>query len=131
MLVKLDNTTIAGDGGEGTSNFRINSRIIVQEADFLRATKGDQFNRGNHRNIVTFQTHRLFDDEADAEVFLLEHGDTLLGRGLVTIICKSATKEVERYLKNAVVRGSVGEQIGVTLIFNYEITGGQFLKVKP
>jgi len=129
MIVKLNNEVIAGSGvTPGPGNLRINSRILVQEADFLRAIEGAQYDRGNHRNVVTFNVHYLFSDEADAEVWLLERGDTLLGRGRVTFICKSATREIERYLNNAVVRSTVGQQIGVTIILDYEITGGQFLK---
>jgi hypothetical protein len=126
MQVKFNNEVLAGSGPEGTSNFRLNSRTLVQEADFLRAEDGSQFDRKNIRNVVSFRTYKLFADEADAEAWLLERGDTILGRGLVTITCTSANKQIERYLRNAVVKATNGEQIGVTVIIDYEITGGKF-----
>lgn len=131
MQVKLDNVLLTGDGARGVSNLRINSKILVQEVDFQRATEGAQFARGNNRNIITFTVYHIFDDESDAEVWLLERGDGLLGRGLITITCKSGTKEVERYLDNAVVHASVAQQIGVSISVDYSITAGKFLKVKP
>lgn len=131
MIVKLDNTVLAGEGREGTMNLRLNGRILAQEAEGLRAEEIEVYNRKNRRTVMSFGRAYLFDDIADADVFMLEHATTVLTRGLVIFIAKSPAKEVERYLKNAVCRAFDARQIGVTVFIDYEIVGGKILTERP
>jgi hypothetical protein len=131
MIIKVDNTVLAGEGRDGPIGIRISRGIVIQEAPYLRAASQGQFDRKNARTLVTFTRSFLFDDLADAEVFYLENANDTLMMGLVTLIAKSSSKEVERYLQNAVVHTFNGRQIGVTVMVDYEIVGGKILTERP
>jgi hypothetical protein len=131
MIIKLDNTVLAGDDRDGPIDIRGNFGIALQEAPHLRAASQDNYDRKNRKTVITFTRSHLFEDLADAQVFYLEHAEETLARGLVTITAKSPTKEVERYLKDAVVHACNPRLLGVTVLLDYTITGGKILKERP
>ena len=132
MIIKLIDEILAGEGNEGHSNLRVNGRPLSQVAQFLRADSIKKFNRGNESTTFSFRTHKLFDDQADAEVWMLERYPTLLSLcGLLTLTAKSETKEVERYVAIASIDSITISETGVSLFLDWEISGGKILTVKP
>ena len=132
MIIKLDDEVIAGSGSEGHSNLRINGRQIVHEPDFLRAASIDVFNRDNQRTTLTFQTSKLFDDQAEAEVWMLERYPTMLSLcGLLILTAKSETKEIDRWCEKAAVVSLGTSEMGVSITLFWEIHAGKILTEKP
>jgi hypothetical protein len=106
-------------------NLRINGSRIVQEASFLRAVARGEFDRGNRRTEVTFDTTRLFKTQLEAETFLLEHETNIQGSGLLTFIAGQKGKQTStRYIKNAVVESVSSATSGCTTRHSYRIIGG-------
>lgn len=132
MIVKLANTVIAPVGDDGHSGIRINGRALLDEPDFIRAESISVFNRKNQRTVITFRTHKGFDDQADAEVFMLDEFPALLAlSGVLTLTARSDKKQVERYLAQAAVAAISSTEVGVSMYFDWEIHGGKILTEKP
>lgn len=131
MQLKINDVVIAGDGEIGPQGLHVNGQILPQPAEFLRAEEIKVFNRKNARTVIAFARTQRFDDLADAEVFLWEHCAEVLIQGLLTITAKSETKEVERYIQNALCRSYNAHQLGVTIFTDYEILGGKILTERP
>lgn len=126
MIIKIGNLTLAGEGEEGSRGLRIDGRQLVQQGQFLRATNGRPFARGNRVRTVSFSVHREFDNYRDAETFLLEHAASALTNGTLVMIARADTgAQTRRYLSNAVVEVANGDQIGVSIDFDYVIRGSQ------
>lgn len=132
MIIQLAGETIAGSDREGHSNLRINGRQILQEASFLRAESVKEFNRKNHSTSLSFRTSKLFTDQADAEVWMLERFPLLLDLcGLLTLTAKSENKEIERYIETAAISDIGTSEVGVTIYLDWQIRGGKILTTKP
>jgi hypothetical protein len=132
MQILLDNLVLAGDGAEGARDLVVNGRVVVQEAQFLRAESVELFDRRNRSTLISFHAATLFDTMEDAEVYLLERAEKVQIQGLVTLIARTPSgAETRRYLSDAIVEISEGRQIGVTIEFSYTIRGGIILSAKP
>jgi hypothetical protein len=79
---------LAADGFQ--SDFAINGRQIVQEAQFVRSTVAGLFARGNRSVSVSFRVRRVFSSEEAAEVFAATHYGSL-SAGPATLTCRCGT----------------------------------------
>jgi len=120
-------------GGVGTTNlrFRVNRKIQVQE--IFRADQVITFDRGNRQTIATFEITRTFATQEEADVFVLEHEETLPSSGLVSFTAFMPNgQKVVRYLACGKVEShELVEQIGVTTRHQYTITGGIIQQAIP
>jgi hypothetical protein len=126
MKITLNNFVLADSPDPvPMTNLRINGARLVQEAAFLRAVARGQFDRGNRRTEIMFETTRLFKSQLEAETFLLEHETNVPGSGLLVFVAGQKGKSTAtRYLKNAVVESVSSAMTGCTTRHSYRIVGG-------
>ena len=120
-------------GGVGTTNlrFRVNRKIQVQE--IFRAEQVTTFDRGNRQTTTIFEITRTFPSQEEADVFVLEHEETIPSSGLVSFTAFMPNgQKVVRYLAGGKVEShELVEQIGVTTRHQYTITGGTIQTSQP
>jgi hypothetical protein len=120
-------------GGVGTTRlrFRVNRKIQAQE--IFRADQIVTFDRGNRKTIATFEITRTFATQDEADVFVLEHEETVPSSGLVAFTAFQPNgQKVVRYLAGGKVDShELVEQIGVTTRHQYTIVGGTIQQAAP
>lgn len=117
---------IAAGGKESPKNFRISATRDVQVLKFLRGLNAKSVNRGNRQVNVVFEVTRLFDNEEEAERFVLEHENTLPGGGEVHFISELNTNVLK--LRDAVLTQNESSYMGATSFHSYQISGGIITK---
>jgi hypothetical protein len=111
--------------------FRVKRKIQIQEG--FRAEQVITFDRGNRETVATFEIMRTFASQEEADVFVLEHEDTIPASGLVSFTAfKANGQKVVRYLAGGKVeRHELVEQMGVTTRHQYIIMGGTIQQAAP
>lgn len=128
MIIALNTDILAGEGDEAHLNLRIAGRQILQEAEYLRAESIEIFNRKNQRTTLTFQTHKYFTNQAEADVWMLDRFPTLLALcGTLHLKAKTESLEAERYIASAAVASLTTGEVGVSIELFWEIHAGKIL----
>jgi hypothetical protein len=113
------------DPMEDTGNLRIGGKELVQSAQFLRASKGKSFARGNTSTDVSFQITREHATAQACEEFILEHHSSIPKTGNILFIAEGVTQR--RYkLSDACFEDVSHDQTGVSSIHTYRFSGGDF-----
>jgi hypothetical protein len=120
-------------GGVGTTRLRFRVDRAIQVQALFRAGQVSTFDRGNRKTTATFEITRTFRSQDEADVFVLEHEETVPSAGLVTFTAfRSNGQKVVRYLAGGKVeRHELVEQIGVTTRHQYSIVGGEVQQGMP
>lgn len=126
MIIQIAGTTIC-DGADrsanksaGPSGLTIVGSVEMQPGKYIRATSAEYFNRGNQTNQVSFSISRAHSSVAAAEAWMLMHTVTVPRAGTVTFNLGSTSYR----LLNAVLNIPKIEQVGVSVMVDYAITGG-------
>lgn len=110
---------------EHTQDLRINGKELLQVAQFLRATRGKAFPRGNTTTTVTFTVTREHADGRTCEEFIMAHHAAIPKAGDVLFIAEGSGQS--RYkLSDAGLDSHEPVQIGVASIHRYVFIGGDF-----
>ena len=119
-------------------NFRLNGQRLSQTVQFLRAEHGTAFDRGNQRNVVSFDVVRSVDfagepfaDAHSALVFALDLPGLLFGVGTLKLTLEGQIGTAERWLDNAVIESSLVQTIGVALQYTHTVNGGEITDQEP
>lgn len=132
MKITLDTTTLAAGGAEGPRNLRVSQARGVQQSDFVRATYGDQWARGNIRNTITFEVTRIHGSIREASQFILDHAQSLPSSGLLILAEITADGTSRRFLPGAVlVNVDCLRQVGASTEWAYVLIGGEILTRDP
>jgi hypothetical protein len=120
-------------GGVGLTRLRFRVQRKIQVAEIFRGDEVDTFDRGNRETTVTFEISRTFPTQDAADVYVLQHEDTVPSSGIVTFTAFQANgQKVVRYLADGKVRvHELVEQIGVTTRHQYTIIGGTIQQPAP
>lgn len=120
-------------GGVGLTRLRFRVQRKIQVAELFRGEEVDTFDRGNRETTVTFEISRTFPTQDAADVYVLQHEDTVPSSGIVTFTAFQANgQKVVRYLADGKVRvHELVEQIGVTTRHQYTIIGGVIQQPAP
>jgi hypothetical protein len=120
------------------SNFQINDTRLIQEAQFFRGFARRNYDRGNLKTEISFDTTQKFNSQAQAEEYILMHGTSFpvlnsgagFGPFLVTIVAGvvGGGSTLTRFLKNAALETTHRSLMGCTGKFSYRITGGAMTK---
>ena len=120
-------------------NITLNHRRVNQVSDLLRADYAAGFDRGNRRNVFSFEVTRAVDDKgiefADAEaalLYALDHPQNLPSGGTLEIFLQGRLTTAKRWLDNALIEATdLTEPMGVALKWRYTFNGGELLKDEP
>jgi hypothetical protein len=110
----------------------IDSRILTQENNFIRADEAKVEDRKNLKTTVTWTTTRKFETTAAAEMWTVDYDRTMPRNG--TLILQSEIPgggEINRYLPNAVVHPPRRVVNGVSVTLTYQAEGGEIKKTNP
>jgi hypothetical protein len=120
-------------GGVGVTRLRFRVQRKIQVSELFRAEQVDTFDRGNRETIVTFEISRTFATQQAADVYVLQHEETIPSSGVVTFTAFQANNQkIVRYLADGKVRThELIKQIGVTTCHQYTIIGGTIQQARP
>ena len=120
-------------GGVGVSRLRFRVRRQLQVAEVFRADQVETFDRGNRETMVTFEIARTFATQEAADIYILQHEETLPSSGFVTFTAFQPNgQQVVRYLAGGKIQAhALIEQIGVTTRHQYSIVGGLIQQSQP
>lgn len=121
---------IAG-GRESPEDLRFNAQAQLQIQQRLRAVHGKALHRGNVMNTLSFQITREHESFAAAELYLLTHAAAIPTSGDITIDTEGGESAHQILWSDAVVHVVDSQQIGVSTIHRYTITGGELALVPP
>jgi len=129
MLVAIGNFALCDGtrpGGVGVTRLRFKVERKIQVAEVFRGEEVETFDRGNRETTVEFEVSRTFATQEAADVYVLEHEETVPSSGIVTFTAYQPNgQKVVRYLADGKVRAhELVEQIGVTTRHEYVIVGG-------
>jgi hypothetical protein len=136
MLVSIGNFQLCDgtrEGGVGVTNLRFSVARAIQTASFFRGSEISTYDRGNRSTSVSCEIVRTFASQQKADVYILEHEDTVPSTGVVTFTAfKSNGQKVVRYLASGKIQShQLVEQIGVTTRHQYAIVGGGITQAQP
>jgi hypothetical protein len=136
MLVSIGTFNLCDgtrEGGVGTTRLRFRVRRKIQVQELFRADQVSTFDRGNRETTATFEITRTFPTQEEADVYVLEHEDTIPSSGLVAFTAFQPNgQKVVRFLAGGKVQNhELIEQIGVTTRHQYTIVGGEVQKTMP
>jgi len=117
----------------GTTRLRFRVRRLIQVQEVFRGEEVTTLDRGNRQTTATFEITRTFGTQDEADVFVLEHEETIPSSGLVSFAAyKQNGQKVVRYLAAGKLEThELIEQIGVTTRHQYTITGGTIQTAQP
>jgi hypothetical protein len=120
-------------GGVGVTRLRFRVQRKIQVAECFRAEEVETFDRGNRETFVTFEISRTFATQEAADVYVLQHEETVPSSGVVTFTAFQPNgQKVIRYLADGKVRAhELVEQIGVTTRHQYAVIGGTIQQAVP
>ena len=120
-------------GGVGVTRLRFRVERKIQIAELFRGEEVETFDRGNRETTVAFEVSRTFATQEAADVYVLEHEETVPSSGIVTFTAFQPNgQKVVRYLADGKVRAhELVEQIGVTTRHQYTIVGGVIQQTVP
>lgn len=114
------------DKREWPDELRINGRPLVQEAQFLRAEKVKMFARGNRKTIVSFTVKRLHNNVQAAQVFMIQHYNSLPSDGTVRFkLINDSGGSQDLTMVDSVLGTIQYWHVGKTTFFRYSIEGGK------
>ena len=130
MRVKIGTVYLAGgDGATEADEFGVDSPVLLATVHAFRAAFGKHRERGNITHTVRFNSKRLHSTVADAERFVLYHGQEIPRSGIVEWIL---TDESETsYTDASVIQVSGNRNIGLTTVTQYTVFCGEFLDENP
>jgi hypothetical protein len=136
MLVSIGTFALCNgtrSGGIGITRLRFRVRRKLQVAEWFRAQEVETFDRGNRETMVTFEISRTFATQEAADVYVLQHEETVPSAGVVTFTAFQPNgQKVVRYLADGKVQThELVEQIGVTTRHQYAIIGGTIQQSQP
>jgi hypothetical protein len=136
MLVSIGNFQLCDgtrEGGVGTTRLRFRVDRKIQAQEIFRADQIVTFDRGNRKTTATFEVTRTFATQDDADVYVLEHEETIPSTGVVTFTAFQPNgQKVVRYLAGGKIdTHELLEQIGVTTRHQYTIVGGTIQQSAP
>lgn len=106
------------------ADVRVNGTRIVQSVALFRAPATKQFSRLNRTTSLAFRVTRLHATRLAAMTFAFTH-ETALGAAEGAVRVRDTFAAVTGFvIQNAVVNSADTQQIGLTTITNYQITGG-------
>jgi len=120
-------------GGVGTARLRFRVKRKLQVQEIFRAEQVITFDRGNRETTATFEVTRTFETQEEADVFVLEHEETIPSSGVVSFTAFMPNgQKVVRYLAGGMLeQHELVEQIGVTTRHQYTIVGGTITQTQP
>jgi hypothetical protein len=120
-------------GGVGVTRLRFRVQRKLQVAELFRGEEIETFDRGNRETTALFEVSRTFPTQEAADVYILQHEDTIPSSGIVTFTAFQPNgQKVVRYLADGKVRThELVEQIGVTTRHQYTIIGGTIQQSVP
>jgi len=136
MLVSIGTFSLCDgtrSGGVGVTRLRFRVHRKIQVAEVFRAEEVETFDRGNRETTVIFEISRTFPTQEVADVYVLQHEDTVPSVGIVTFTAFQPNgQKVVRYLADGKVQThELVEQIGVTTRHQYTIIGGTIQQAMP
>ena len=109
----------------GPTDLRVGGPIAVQKAQFLRATAGKSYARGNLTCTVSFSITRDCSTYEAAERFCFQHPRDVLREDTLLILAEGTRQEtVKLTLSDAALESCDCRQLGVAVIVSYVISGG-------
>jgi hypothetical protein len=120
-------------GGVGVTRLKFRVERKIQVAEIFRAEEVETFDRGNRETTVRFEVSRTFATQEAADVYVLQHEETVPSSGVVTFTAFQPNGQmVVRYLADGKVQThELIEQIGVTTRHQYVIIGGTIQTSEP
>jgi len=136
MLVSIGNYALCdGTRSGGVGVAKLHFRVVrkIQTVQLFRAEEVETFDRGNRETTVTFEISRTFPTQQAADVYVLQHEETVPSCGVVTFSAYQPNgQRVVRYLADGkVLAHELVEQIGVTTRHRYSIVGGTIQATAP
>lgn len=132
MQIKIGTYTLARDGREGVSAFRINGRRLLQINELIDADEIEVTDRGNRRTVITFVVSRLHASPGDAEAYILEHADKPPAYGLVEFRATRADNRVSvLWMNAAAIEQLESWYVGCSTYHTYSIIGGKLTRTRP
>jgi hypothetical protein len=115
----------AVDKHVGPTGLRVSGPIQMQPATAMRAVAATPYNRGNKIVRVAFQVVRQCATAAAAEKFCFQYQRDVLRAGTLHIFAESSAGAYEiMQLANTVLEDVQAEQIGLTVLISYTLSGG-------
>ncbi len=115
----------AVDKHVGPTALRVSGPVQTQPAAAMRAVTATPYNRGNKVVRVSFQVVRQCASASAAEKFCFQYQRDVLRAGTLHIFAESSAGAYEiMQLANTVLDDVQAEQIGVTVLITYTLSGG-------
>lgn len=122
-------TPIAGETWrEMPSGLKVNSKRVIDVAEFLGGLYAKARNRKNTRNTVSFSVYRLHETIQDAERFILGHEASLPDWGVVRFTCPPDTggsAGADFYFTAGLESIDLVMHCGITTVWSYSFVGGR------
>lgn len=132
MQIWIGRYQLASEGSGGVSNFVSRPRRNLEIREGVRRSTITPVNRQNLKRSYSFAVRREHDSAGDAEIFMLDHEDTLPATGVLRLVARNEQgQETERWIQAAAIEVSDSSYIGRTTSHSYTIVGGEMLKVNP
>jgi hypothetical protein len=133
VRVRIANFVIcSGVGADAPSGLTLVQSRAVQDVDYVRASYGAQFARGQFRHEVGFRVTRLHADLRAAQLFVLDHAQAIPQSGILAFEHRGGVGSGSRWIRDAlVVRVECVAHIGLTTVWSYQFLGGEILTVNP
>lgn len=109
---------------QGPDKLTVNSTVVIQEDEVIRALSKVYSNRMNTNTRVSFETHITHDTIAHAEQFMLDHRSQVPLFGTLVIVTTQDGGTVTRYINGCGIPSIDMKQQGVGTDQTYAITGG-------
>lgn len=127
--------SLSEGGNESPSGLKVNGKQLTQVAEYLRGPQVSAFGRQNFQTAISFRITRKHTTISDSEEFVLTYASSFpLGQGIFTFVTESsasAASTVTTYMVGVINDINLVEQIGVTTIHEYSLTGGLIVSTAP
>lgn len=124
MKIEIGALTLCAGGLDSPEDLTREAADTIQVIAGLRAEFGQAVNRGNRMHTLRFQLTKSYASVQLAEVALLDHPDEVPTTGNVKLTSEGSAPTV-RYIRNATVHAFAARQIGLSILWQYTITGGE------
>jgi len=124
LKIEIGAVTLCAGGLDSPEDLTREAADTIQVIAGLRAVWGQAVNRGNRVHTLRFQLTKSYDTAQLAEVALLDHPGDVPTTGNVKLTSEGTSPTV-RYIRNATVHAFAARQIGVSILWQYSITGGE------
>jgi hypothetical protein len=124
MKIEIGAVTLCAGALDSPEDLQREAADSLQVIPGLRATWAQAVNRGNRVHTLRFQLTKTYASVQLAEVALLDHPGDVPTTGNVKITSEGSSPTV-RYIRNATVHAFAARQIGLSILWQYTITGGE------